>query len=220
MYPLPLSSDSARVAPLFGTALEGPPHVFDFSSRNPRADTYDPSRFFTFQKNIIEELAAHEKKWGVGKYLEERAYLLRFYPQMIREKRFYHAGLDITAPAGTPVYAPLDAEVFEVGKEEGIGNYGGFVVLRHGEGDEEFYSFYGHLLSRHEVRKGQKLAAGERFASIGDGEDSGGWFTHTHLQILTPRAIKEGKMMTGYIAESDLPLVESYFPSPYSLLRY
>ena len=220
MYPLPLLTKTFAVAPLFGTALHGKPHVFDFTSANPRTLTYDPSAFPSFQDAVYGELAESGKQWGIGKYLEERRSVLRHFPQMIMEGRVYHMGLDITSLPGTPLFAPLDGEIFRVGKEEGIGNYGGFAVLRHRIGDDTFYSLYGHLCAKHLVQEGQKIVAGERFALIGDGQDSGGWFTHTHVQVITEEAYNRGRMFHGYASAGDIPVIESLFPSPYLLFRY
>lgn len=211
--------ETRAVAPLFRDALRGPPHVFDFSSDNPRTLDYDPADFAEFQAAVYGELAASGKQWGIGKYREERASILRNFPQMIREGRIYHAGLDITSMPGTPLFAPLDAIVREVGKETGVGNYGGYVILDHTVAGFAFASFYGHLRTPHIVSEGRRLLAGERFAVIGDGEDSGGWFTHTHVQLLTPVAIAERRTMQGYVTGIDLARIDSLFPSPERLLR-
>ena len=220
MFPLPLLCRETPVAPLFGNALKGPPHPFDFSSGNQRVMAFDTANFEEFQRQIYGELQASGKTWGIGRYMEERGTMLRHFPQMIREGRIYHAGLDITSLPGTPLFAPLDAEVFAVGKEEGVGNYGGFVILHHSIGEDAFYSFYGHLRSRHCVQEGQHLGVGEKFAVIGEGEDSGGWFTHTHVQVITERARQLQRLFHGYVSATDLPEIESLFPSPYPLFRY
>lgn len=230
-----LSSDVTRIAPLFGSALQGPPHVFDFSSGNPRTHSYDPANFLEFQIAVYSELAVNGKRWGIGKYLEERSTILRNFPQILSEGRIFHAGLDITSLPGTPLFAPLDAVVFATGKEEGVGNYGGFVILMHRNitpspacpepaegprGDVSFYSFYGHLNSRHLVQEGKRVAAGERFAVIGDGSDSGGWFTHTHLQLITEEARSRDRMFHGYVNKPDLLIVETLFPNPSRMLKF
>lgn len=220
MYPFPLLNESVTVAPLFGDALRGQPYIFDFTSENPQTLSYDPSAFQPFQDAVYGELEGSGKQWGIGRYLEERGNVLRHYPQMITEGRIYHMGLDVTSLPGTPLFAPLDGEVFMIGKEQGIGNYGGFVVLKHRIGEDTFYSLYGHLCSRHIVQEGQKIAAGERFAVIGDGSDSGGWFTHTHVQVITEEAHQRGRMFHGYASAKDIPTIESLFPSPYVLFRY
>ncbi|MEI8230659.1 MAG: peptidoglycan DD-metalloendopeptidase family protein [Candidatus Peregrinibacteria bacterium] len=205
---------------LFGSALRGEPHVFDFSPDNPAVALWDTAHFAPFQEAVYGELEQSGKSWGIGRYLEDRSGLLHSYPQIIDEGRVIHAGLDITALPGTALFAPLNSEVIEAGKEEGLGNYGGYVLLRHCLGSEQFYSFYGHLCSRHRVTQGQKLLAGASFAVIGEAEDSGGWFTHTHLQMLTEKAMEQGRMLQGYITQEDLAKVDELFPSPHLLFRY
>ena len=218
MYPIPLLSTAITVHPLFGDSLRGQPHVFDFSSENP-VTLCDTTDFTALQSAVSNVLALNRASWGIGKYLEPRPTLLRHYPQMIRERRIYHAGVDITASPGTPIFSPLDATVFRAGKEEGLGNYGGFVILQHVLDDETFYSFYGHLHTPHRVKEHDVIARGQLFAAIGDGSDSGGWFTHTHVQILTERAVAEKRVLQGYVAAEDLPCIDMLFPSPYPLLR-
>jgi murein DD-endopeptidase MepM/ murein hydrolase activator NlpD len=217
--PTLLSSD-VRIAPLFGSALKGEPHVFDFSSANPATLSYDPANFQAFQSAVYGELERSGKVWGLGKYLEERKNILRNFPQILSEGRIYHAGLDITSLPGTPLFAPLDSVVYATGKEEGIGNYGGFVILRHAQDDVHFYSFYGHLNSHHIVSEGKRVAAGERFAVIGDGADSGGWFTHTHLQMITEEARRRDRMFHGYVSKADLETIDTLFPDPSRLLTF
>lgn len=220
MYPLNVLSTGVQLSPLFGDLLQGEPHIFDFSSKNPKTLSFDTTNFPLFQKIIFDELDASGKSWGVGRYLEERQNVLRNYPQMISQQRIYHAGLDIIVPEGSTLYAPLDGEIFEVGKEEGIGNYGGYVILKHQQHNESFYSLYGHLHSGHLVQKDDKVIAGQPFARVGGGNDSGGWFTHTHLQILTEEAKLRGRMFHGYVTPDDLMEIEQLFPSPYCLFSY
>lgn len=220
MMPLIALLSTLQPSRLFGSALQGDPHIFDFSPANPAVAHWDTTHFAPFQEAAYSTLLHSGKRWGIGRYLEDRSGLLHGYPQMIDEGRVIHAGLDITSLPGTPLYAPLEAEVMTVGKEEGLGNYGGFVLLRHRIGSIHFYSFYGHLCSDHRVVPEQNLLQGEMFATIGAAEDSGGWFTHTHLQVLTEEAIAQGRMLQGYIRAADLPLVDTLFPSPHYLFRY
>ena len=217
-YPLVLQG--VAVEPLFGHFLQGDPYIFNFSSENPKTLEYDPSDYHRFQQMVFKELEQSGHHWGVGRYLEERKNILRHYPNIINEKRYYHLGLDIVVPYDTPLYAPLDALVYKTGKETVIGNYGGYVMLQHTVGDVVFYSFYGHLKTPHLVKVGDQISAGNCFAHIGKESDSGGWFTHTHLQILTQEAIDAGYTDWGYIAAEQLHWVPRYFPSPYGLFRY
>ena len=107
-----------------------------------------------------------------------------------------------------------------VGKETQIGNYGGYVMLKHEVKGVLFYSFYGHLKTPHLVKPEDSIKAGQEFARIGQESDSGGWFCHTHLQILTQQAVDEGYTHWGYISPDMMAKVDSYFPSPYFLFKY
>ena len=126
------------IYPLFGDFLKGEPYVFDFSSDNPKTLEYTPTDFQQFNKMIFDELDQSSHQWGIGKYLEERKSILRDYPNFIREGRYYHLGLDIIVPFDTPMYAPLDAEVYKIGKETEIGNYGGYIMLKHEYNEDVF----------------------------------------------------------------------------------
>lgn len=217
-------TETFRPAPLFGELLQGDPHVFDFSADNPSVAEYASDDFDRFQEQVFAELAGAGKNWGLGHYLEERATLLRHFPQMVNEGRVIHAGLDVIVPEGAQLFAPLGGTVHALGLDHGVGNYGGYAVLRHVAGrdhhdQDDFFTFYGHLDTRFAIQVGQVLARAEPFAIIGSHEDSGHWFTHTHLQVHTQRAIEEGRMLQGYITRADLEEVGELFPTPYPLFR-
>lgn len=218
-YPLNLLDAGVDVFPLFGDRLQGQPLVFDFSSANPEVDLFDTADFDGFQRRIFAQLEQAGAQWGVGRYLEERGRLLSRYPQMAEEQRFFHVGLDIVVPADWPLHAPLDGHVHALGRDAGLGNYGGYLVLRHELGGTAFFSLYGHLALPLALEVGAFVRAGEIIAHIGAGLDSGGWFTHTHLQILTERAVTQGRMLQGYVKAADLQQIEDLFPSPYPLFK-
>lgn len=218
-YPLCLSLENIEIHPLFGRRLTGSPHIFDFSSKNDAVSDYDTADFDKFQKLIFQELEQSEKRWGIGRYLEERQLMLSRYPQMQEEQRFYHVGLDIVLPEATPVYAPLDGTVHDLGIDEGLGNYGGYLILRHTIAETTFYSFYGHLNSLHLVNRNQEITAGEVIGRLGARTDSGGWFTHVHLQIITQYAMDQGRHLQGYVTLQDLARIDELFPSPYPLVK-
>lgn len=208
-----------RPFPLFGELLQGDPLIFDFSPANPRVAEYATDDYDRFQAQIFAELEASAKSWGLGNYLEDRSGLLHRFPQMIEEGRVIHAGLDIIVREGQRLYAPLAATVHATGVDAGLGNYGGYVVLRHAMGQLNFFSFYGHLNSEFQVEPGQSLAPGDPFGVTGEREDTGHWFSHTHLQILTERALTEGRMLQGYVRPADVPQLATLFPTPYPLFR-
>ena len=216
----PINLNGVNIHPLFGDFLKGEPYIFDFSSNNPKTLEYNLTDFNQFNTMVFAELETSSHQWGIGRYLEERKNLLRAYPNIIEEERYYHLGLDIIVPFNIPLFSPLDAEVYKTGKETTVGNYGGFIILKHDINGVVFYSFYGHLKTPHLVSTGDKIKAGQEFAKIGQESDSGGWFCHVHLQILTQEAIEDGYIDWGYISPALLPKVETYFPSPYFLFKY
>jgi murein DD-endopeptidase MepM/ murein hydrolase activator NlpD len=76
------------------------------------------------------------------------------------EMRNPHSGMDIAAPAGTPVRVPLAGTVIDTGQYFFNGNT---VLIDHGRG---FVSMYCHL-SAVDVRAGQRLDAGSRIGAVG-----------------------------------------------------
>jgi murein DD-endopeptidase MepM/ murein hydrolase activator NlpD len=82
----------------------------------------------------------------------------------------WHTGVDITAPAGTPVKAAADGVVT---KAEWSNGYGKLVVISHGNGMQ---SCYGHL-SKFDVIAGQEIRQGEIIGRVG----STGRVTAPHL---------------------------------------
>ena len=212
--------DKFDVYPLFGDLLKGEPYVFDFSSKNPKTLNYNLDNFQEFNEDIFNELKHSGKKWGIGEYLEERKNILRGSINIINEKRIYHLGLDIIVPYNSVVFCPLDGYVHKLGKETQKGNYGGYLILKHQVNNHTFYSLYGHLKTPHKVQLGEKILAGQELALIGKESDSGGWFCHLHLQVITQKAFNEGYSEWGYISEKLLCKVGEYFPDPNLLFKW
>lgn len=86
-----------------------------------------------------------------------------------------HAGLDFTAPTGTPVYATADGVVAISGFSDG--GYGNHVVINHGYG---YQTLYGHM-SRIKARSGQKVTRGEVIGWVGSTGKSTG--PHLHYEV-------------------------------------
>lgn len=217
-YPYITYSDQVVIKPIFNQ-LSGDPIVVDMSSTSDLFDNMDLRDQKTFQHRL-DTMMDGKYSWGVSSYLENREVVLSQCPQMVEEQRFYHLGLDIIVPLGTPLHAPLASKVAHSGYETGEGNYGGHVLLIH-ESDafEPFYSFYGHLNRDKLPEKGTKIDAGEEFAYIGDFHENGNWFYHTHFQVLTQKAIDQGYISKGYCAAEDLTMMDGLCPSPLSLFR-
>ena len=87
----------------------------------------------------------------------------------------FHPGLDLTAPAGTPIGAAWPGRViFAAFNPNGYGN---LVEVAHGSG---VITMYAHL-SSFSVRVGQKVASGTQLGRVGStGEASG---PHLHFEV-------------------------------------
>ena len=87
----------------------------------------------------------------------------------------FHAGLDFSAPQGTPIYATADGTVSTAGNS---GNgYGNHVIINHGYGYE---TLYGHMV-RVKVKNGQTVKRGEVIGWVGSTGKSTG--PHCHYEV-------------------------------------
>ena len=88
-----------------------------------------------------------------------------------------HNGIDIAAPVGTPIRAPLAGEVVASGPASGFGLW---VRVRHDDGT---VTTYGHV-NRSLVTVGEQVTAGEEIAEVGNRGHSTG--PHLHMEVRTP----------------------------------
>lgn len=87
----------------------------------------------------------------------------------------FHAGLDFTAPQGTPIYATANGVVRTAGN---LGNgFGNHVVINHGYGYE---TLYGHMF-RIKVKSGTRVKRGEIIGWVGNTGKSTG--PHCHYEV-------------------------------------
>jgi len=86
-----------------------------------------------------------------------------------------HTGIDISADAGSPIYATGDGVVESASWD---GGYGNAVVIDHGFG---FKSRYGHCKEML-VKPGQKVVRGQKIATVGMTGDASG--NHVHYEVL------------------------------------
>ncbi len=87
----------------------------------------------------------------------------------------YHAGLDFSAPQGTPIYATADGVVTTAGFSDG--GYGNHVVINHGYGYE---TLYGNMY-KVKTRVGQHVKRGDLIGYVGSTGKSTG--PHCHYEV-------------------------------------
>ena len=89
-------------------------------------------------------------------------------------KMRFHKGVDIAAPAGTPVVAALPGKVISAGHE---GGYGKTVLVEH---DNGLRTRYGHLASIN-VRVGDSVTSEDTLGTVGSTGRSTG--AHLHFEV-------------------------------------
>jgi murein DD-endopeptidase MepM/ murein hydrolase activator NlpD len=192
-----------------------PRFTFDWSA-GTGAVSWTPQR-------LAEHLAEVGAEVGIGRYLEDRdVYTADAYLTADRcgQQRTMHLGVDLVVPAGSPVHAPLDGVVTLLHDKAAPQDYGPMVILAHRtDTGVEFFTLFGHLArtTLAELKVGQQVAAGERFATVGALRENGGWAPHVHLQVLTS-LLGMGVDVPGVGAPADLGLWRSVCPDPNLLL--
>jgi 4-aminobutyrate aminotransferase-like enzyme/Ser/Thr protein kinase RdoA (MazF antagonist) len=188
-----LASNASSAASILDTDLRTAPCVvFDLSvgSTFLGADS-SASETENLSEAIFRKMKSAKALVGVGRYNEAR--LLYTSPLFgasenpTDERRTIHLGIDLFAPPGTQVHAPLAGVVHAVAINTAPLDYGPLVILRHTTGDgEEFFTLHGHLAreSFDALHVGQRIARGQQFARIGDVHENGGWPPHLHFQII------------------------------------
>jgi len=144
-------------------------------------------------KEIFVQSNSYDELMGLVKNKDERMKSIpAIVPIVVTDKKQYssgfgfrmhplsgvwkmHTGLDISASAGTPIYATGDGVVEAASWD---GGYGNRVLIDHGFGYESLYGHCKDLL----VRAGQKVVRGQKIATIGMTGDANG--NHVHYEVL------------------------------------
>lgn len=93
----------------------------------------------------------------------------------VYKTRKFHAGMDFTAPRGTPIYATGDGKVIQAdAKSRGYGNH---VRIDHGYG---YVTLYAHM-NKFNCKVGQKVKRGDVIGYVGNTGKSVG--PHCHYEV-------------------------------------
>ncbi len=232
----PVSADAERVrdwlqssrqhfAPLVEGGLgDGNTLIHDFSVGSETIgdiDTWrDQNRFAAL---VSAAIAGAGRRYGIGRYDEARAIyttdLFRVEGNDGPEWRTVHLGMDVSAPAGTVIHAPLAGVVRSACDNPGAGDYGPTIMLEHAATLEHptFWTLYGHLshASLDRVAPGTELQAGDLLGWVGETGSNGGWWPHVHIQVICDLLGREGDYPgVARPAERGVLLALSPDPSP------
>ena len=101
-----------------------------------------------------------------------------------------HQGVDIAAPAGTPIKAPKAGVVAFMGK---LGGYGNAIIIQHDEGVQ---SLYGHLQSfEKDLAVGKSVMPNQTIGGVGSTGVSTGNHLHYELRKTTDKALANTKAL-------------------------
>lgn len=99
---------------------------------------------------------------------------LRIHP--ISGQQRFHAGIDIAAETGTPIYSAFDGRVIYAGYDQWNGNY---LKIQH---ENNIMTVYCHCEDLN-VKKGDTVRAGNKVATVGSTGSSTGPHLHFELRI-------------------------------------
>lgn len=166
--------------------------------------------------------AATGAVYGLGLYGEDRTVYrsAQFADAASPERRTVHLGIDVFAPAGTPVRAPLPGRVARRAYNADPLDYGHTLILEHRAGDRPFWLLVGHLGAPLPglPREGDRVAAGQVVAHLGDWGENGGWSPHAHVQIIADRLEQDGNFF-GVGQASLWPVWQAISPDANLILR-
>lgn len=167
--------------------------------------------------------AAKAVPYGLGSYGEKRSVYAtnQFADSASPERRTFHLGIDVFAPAMTPVYAPFPGRVAFVTYNADSLDYGHTLILTHDAGGTPFHTLYGHLAGTLPtlMKVGDLVAPGQLIAHLGDWHENGGWAAHLHFQIITDMLDQSGGNFFGVGQESLWDIWQAVSPDPNLILR-
>ena len=140
-----------------------------------------------FSAWVNQKLKTNNAIYGIGGYNEHRTiYSRSAHFDTAEEPRRLHLGVDIWAPAETPVYNFFDATVHSFANNNNFGDYGATIILAYQIEGFKFNALYGHLslASLNDLEEGKFIPAGKSFATLGVKEENGNWPPHLHFQII------------------------------------
>ena len=155
--------------------------------------------------------------YAIGRYNEVRPgeYTAAQFEQ---GRRQVHMGIDIGAPAGTPVFSVMEGKVLYAANNAAPQDYGYTLVLEYSLEGQQFYVLYGHLgaATMELVQPGQPVEFGGQIGVIGNEQENGGWPPHLHFQIALQKP--ERADLPGVVSKSQREEACRIYPDPRLIL--
>lgn len=199
-----------------------PYRTLDLSETNEKLMEMNLSDTSVFTRYVFDELLSHSTFLGIGGYNEHRVIYrqLDHFEKQAQNPRCIHLGVDIWAPTGEPIYAPLNGFVHSFAFNDSLGDYGPTIILEHHLAGITFYTLYGHLTisSLDGLFENKKIQEGEKIAEIGTYPENGDWPPHLHFQVIEHLENLKGDF-PGVCSMADREIYTSACPDPNLMLR-
>jgi 4-aminobutyrate aminotransferase-like enzyme/Ser/Thr protein kinase RdoA (MazF antagonist) len=195
--------------------------VLDFSAAGADAALIATLDGPALDRYCVDKMADAAADLAIGRYGEDRTlYKGDAFETASAVRRTVHLGIDIFAPAGEVVYAPIAGTVAFTHDDDVAFGFGPTVLLEHvTDAGDRFWTLYGHLQrqSLAALTPGQAIARGEAFAAFGNRQENGQWPPHLHFQIVTDHLGLEG-CMHGVGVGRDWQVWRAISPDPNVIL--
>ena len=194
--------------------------ALDFSVTNTalKKETYGNIDAFC---NHVGHLLEHAGvPYGYGGYFENRIIYNVFDNfATLAEHRNIHLGIDVWGAKGTKVFCPLDGIIHSFKFNEGDGNYGPAIIVKHVVEGESIFSLYGHLQKDDltGLQVGQTIKKGSLLCHLGGPHENGKWPPHLHFQLIRDLEGWEGDY-PGVCSLKDENHYRKNCPDPISLI--
>jgi murein DD-endopeptidase MepM/ murein hydrolase activator NlpD len=185
--------------------------IYDSSLFHPVVRLPAGYRVYDLTKGPAPDRKAGE--YGVGRYNEKRPGM--YSTELFSGVRDIHLGIDLSAPAGTPVHAFHDGEILSFAYNSAAGDYGYTIITEHRIGSTTLYALHGHLSARsiQDKKPGQRFSKGDVIAWIGEPHENGGWpEPHLHFQLSWEKPEKCD--MPGVVSQEQLHEALKKHPDP------
>ena len=136
--------------------------TFPIGSKNFNVG-YDAATMGVKGRELTRDKAVHNSDYGGG--------------DAAHQSRGGHRGIDIFAPKGEPVVAPVTGTVIKVSKQD-VGAGGKSVTI-----EKDGYSFYHAHLDQVYVDAGQQVNSGQLIGVVGDTGNASVTHPHVHFSI-------------------------------------
>ena len=187
---------------LFHPIVSLPDHYWVLNLQRPQIDWENPYAF------------------TIGRYDEDRKGM--YTQELFAGERTIHVGLDIGAPAQTPVYAFEDGLIHSFADNDQDGSYGPTIITEHSiqiDGQTTtLWVLHGHLSreSLEGLNVGDPIIKGQAIGKMGHEDENGGWPPHVHIQLSLSEPEKAD--LPGVVTPENRDKALLNFPDPRNIL--